>query len=297
MDILLASLTAVLLSFQGIIYKIYGKKCVSVGKTNDYLLNLLNFGVGLLVLIPLSLIGQNFDVKSFGLGLINGIIFCSMLVLYNKALQLGKIAFVNFISGMAMLIPLFGGVLLFNETISIIQYVGLAIILIAAYLVSSGQKNKDEDNNVDKKRAVKFWVLSLLCMICNGGQSLYIKGSYIFYPEINQSQYLLASFTMSFFAMCVFTAFTTKGFQTVKEYVPNKWFIICGILVGIVTILGNIAFTYFSVISSGAIFYPVTGALPMIIGTIVSPIFKEKLSKITIAGIIVGVVAIILLNL
>lgn len=306
MGTLLSLATAFLLFFQGLGYKVYSNKCVSVGKTNDYLLNLVNFSTGLVVLLPFALIGKSFDITSFLYGLVNGVMFCFMLLLYNKALQKGNIAFVNFIMSLAMLLPLFGGAMLFDEKISVLQFAGLGILLVASYLVSYGNKlsekkdavgRTEEDKHSDKKRKAEMWIFAIIGSVLSGSVSLFIKFSYNAYPAMEQSQYLLASYTTSFVVMTILSALTTRGFSAAKEFVPNKWFFISGIFVGAVTVFGNIAFTFFSVMTDSAIFYPITGALPMLLSAIISPLLKEKLSKITVIGIVIGVIAIVLLNL
>ena len=295
MDILLALGTALLLFGQGPLYKIYNKKCVAAGKTDDFLLNVFNFGTGLAVLIPLSLVGSPFDANSFLWGVANGVFFCSMLIFYNKSLKLGKIAFVNFMMAMAMVIPLLGGMALFGEEIYPLQWAGLAVLLAASYLVSYGQRDKDApEQPTQKKFGVKLWILAVLGMLANGGLSLFIKYSHYANPGLNQTQFLMGSYLTSFAAVSVIAAFTTKGRPL--RYIPNKWFVLLGFAVGVVTILGNMAFTFFSVQARASVFYPITGALPMLLGALISPLFKEKLSKMTLAGLILGTAAIILLN-
>ncbi len=295
MDILLALATALLLFGQGPLYKIYGKKCVPAGKTDDFLLNVFNFGTGLLALIPLSLVGAPFDLNSFLWGILNGVFFCSMLIFYNKSLKLGKIAFVNFMMALAMAIPLLGGMLLFGEEIYPLQWAGLAVLLAASYLVSYGQKEKDAPKQAsDKKSNAKLWVLSVLGMLANGGLSLFIKYSHYANPGLNQMQFLMGSYLMSFASVGLIAAFTTKGRPL--RYIPNKWFVLLGLALGAVTVMGNMAFTFFSVQARASVFYPITGALPMLLAALISPLLKEKLSKMTLMGLILGTAAIILLN-
>lgn len=302
MDIALSVLTALLLFAQGPLYKIYNKKCLSAGPANDFLLNLFNFGTGLVALIPLALINNPFDPISFLWGTANGVLFCSMLVLYNKSLQLGKIAFVNFMMALAMAVPLIGGMALFGETISAVQWIGLAVLVAASYLVSYGQKDKSEPQSDDarhggKKKNAKLWILVVAGMLCNGGLSLFIKVSHYKVPGLNQPQFLMGSFLTAFAAMALLTALTTKGFSTARGYIPNKWFVILGVAIGIVTVLGNTAFTFISVITPPTTFYPMTGALPMLLAACISPLLKEKLSLMAIIGVVLGTAAIILLNL
>ncbi|HPG92188.1 MAG TPA: EamA family transporter [Clostridia bacterium] len=297
MDILYALGTALLLFAQGPIYKLYNKKCVLAGKTNDFLFNMINFGTGLAILAPIAFWGKPVDYTALIWGLINGILFCSMLVFYNKSLQIGKIAFVNFMMSIAIFIPLLGSLILFGESISVIQWIALAVLLAASYLVSYGQKSEKCEADEDKKTKTRLWIFVLIGLIANGGLSLFIKSAYVYNPGIDQTQFLFGSYFMALFSMTIFAAFTTKGFTQAKNYVPNKWFLITGLMVGVVTVFGNMIFTIFSVRTEAALFYPITGVLPMLLAALISPLLKEKLSKTAVFGIITGMIAIVMLNL
>lgn len=301
MDIIYALGTAVLLFGQGPFYKLYNRKCVSVGKTDDFLFNVIIFGSGLIILTPLAFIGKSVDVTALLWGFGNGVLFFSMLVFYNKSLQIGKIAFVNFMMSLAIFIPLIGSLILFDESISVIQWVALSVLLAASYLVSYGQKSGKNDETVSEnknnKLQTRLWIFVLLGMLTNGGLSLFIKSAYVYNTGIDQTQFLFGTFATAFIFAAIISGFKTKGFTQAKEYVPNKWFVITGLIIGVITVLGNMAFTVFSVRTEAALFYPITGVLPMLLAALISPLLKEKLSKTTVLGIITGMAAIVMLNL
>ncbi|MEG1527891.1 MAG: EamA family transporter [Clostridia bacterium] len=370
MSLLYAIVTSVILFGQGVGYKIYGVKGLPYGKSNDYLFNSINFAVGVIVAGLLALT-ETFDIVSILYGLGSGAIFCVMILCYNKALKVGNIAFVNFIMALAFFIPLIGSVVFLGETISVLAYVGIALSIVASYIVCYGQGRgkkvskdlakakstpqavslvestmeitqtevkpeisniqdsqtevKPEISNIQdsqtevkpeitsvedaqsatvksqsaKDKAKKNLIYAIILItgaVFNGFLSLYVKLTYKAYPSMQQLQFLLGTFLLSFIAMLVVSCITTKGFTLAKQFIPNKWFFICSIGVGIVTVFGNCCFQIFSVKADASIFYPITSAIPMFLAAIISPLFKEKLSKLTLLGIGIGILAIVLVN-
>lgn len=140
-------------------------------------------------------------------------------------------------------------------------------------------------------------VLLLIAVVCNGALSTYIKATYRANATMNNYSFLFSTFAVSSLITGVIAAATSKGFTQIKQYVPNKLFIILALVVGIVTVFGNIAYNYFCVRTLSSVFYPIVHALPMFFAAVISPLFKEKLSAVSLVGICIGIVAIVLLSL
>ncbi|MDD3831188.1 MAG: hypothetical protein PHW00_00770 [Clostridia bacterium] len=288
-----AILTAIILSMQGIGFKLCAKKCGATG--NDYLFNTISFALGLIVIICISVFTP-FDCTSFLYGLGCGVIFCTMIFAYNQALKRVNIAYVNFFALFAMIIPITASALVLQEIITVYQYVSFGLMVVAAYLVCLGKTKLGNTSAQDRKTRL-FSIFTIIAYIVfNGLLSLYIKLTNHHYQPMQWQQFVLGMFLLSFIAMIIGTGITTRGYKDIKSCIPNKWYIITAIGVGIVTIAGNIMFNYFSVRLNGAIFYPITSALPMLIGAGISPLFGEKLSLREIMGILVGVTAVVLVN-
>ncbi|MEG2158376.1 MAG: EamA family transporter, partial [Clostridia bacterium] len=288
MQVIYPILTACILFFQGFFYKVFAHKCTAVGETNDYVLNVYDFAICVVIMIPIAFIGQSVSVPSLLYGLIQGLFFCGMIVFYNKAMSQGQMAFTNFVMALAMIIPLVGGSILYGEKISVLQYVGLGVFAVACYLMCFGASKKSSGT----KTPLRAYIYAFLGAIGSGCVSLFIKVSVnkIGADNINQMQFLLSAFVVSLVLSIVMSGASTKFHF--RKFIPNKWFYICGAVIAIVTVGGNIAFNIFSVMTEGAIFYPITGGLPMILAALCSPLFHEKLTLKTIIGVCAGVLAV-----
>ncbi len=289
LGVLYGAIPAVILFFQGIGFKVYSVK--GSLKSNESFFNLWNFLICFVITLPFAFACSPFDPMSVAYGAVHGLLFAAMVFFYNKAMTCGKIAFNNFVMALSMIIPIVFGAVILNETIGVLQWIGLAVFFVASYLMCFGQKSA-KDVKVPK---ISYLYITLAA-ICSGCVSLIIKFFYDIYPDINQYQYLDSAFLTAAVIMLVITASLTK-FRGLKEYIADKWFIICVAAVGAATAFGNITFNVFSVKVDGAVFYPVANGLPMILGAAVSPLFKEKISVMSAVGIVFGVAAVVLLNI
>lgn len=288
MTVFLTVVLAFAMFMQGIGFKLYARKCDS---TNEALMNSFNFLLSFVLVALYALFtAETFAASSLLYGIPYGVFFVAMVFFYNKSMSCGKISFANFVLGMAMLIPIVAGALFLGEDISPLQIGGIVLFLIASYFVCFGQGKEDKQMN---KKAVLYGVLAFLS---SGGMAVYIKVVSGIDSSIDQVQMLASAMLTGFVLMTVLFA-CQKGFVKIGEYLSYRWFWLSLLIVVICTAVGNTMYVNLVVLVPGAIFFPIASGLPMLLGAAVSPLFKEKLSAKTITGIILGVVAIVLLNL
>lgn len=288
MTVFLTVVLAFAMFMQGIGFKLYARKCDS---TNEALMNSFNFLLSFVLVALYALFtAETFAASSLLYGIPYGVFFVAMVFFYNKSMSCGKISFANFVLGMAMLIPIVAGALFLGEDISPLQIGGIVLFLIASYFVCFGQGKDDKQMN---KKAVLYGVLAFLS---SGGMAVYIKVVSGIDSSIDQVQMLASAMLTGFVLMTVLFA-CQKGFVKIGEYLSYRWFWLSLLIVVICTAVGNTMYVNLVVLVPGAIFFPIASGLPMLLGAAVSPLFKEKLSAKTITGIILGVVAIVLLNL
>lgn len=288
MTVFLTVVLAFAMFLQGIGFKLYARKC---NVTNEALMNSFNFLLSfVIVAIYLVFAVETLSVSSLLYGIPYGVFFVAMVFFYNKAMSCGKISFSNFTLGMAMLIPIVVGGLFLGESISPLQIGGVVLFLIASYFVCFGQGKDDKQMN---KKAV---IYSVLAFLSSGAMAVFIKVISGIDSSVDQVQMLASAMLTGFVLMTVLFA-CQKGFVKIGEYLSYRWFWWALLIVVISTAVGNIMYVRLVVLVPGAIFFPVASGLPMLLGAAVSPLFKEKLSAKTIVGIILGIAAIVLLNL
>lgn len=321
MGLLYGALTSSILFCQGLAFKVYalhgGKKRVS-----SELINLGNFAICVLILVPVALLSGSFDMTSVLYGLVQGILFWALITFYGKAVSTGKIAFCNFIMAMTMIFPIIyaGFSSIVVEPFTVVTVIGLLTFGVAAYLVCFGEKGDG------KKVSKSSYIFILISGTFSGIQSIWIKYTAAVYPEVNQYYVLATAFVVSLIlggAIQIYKLIMSKhkagiaecsddtaevsltGNDMVKadavvdtqDKVIVKNAILCTIVVGLATAIGNICFNVFAVMVNGATFYPMANGLSMLLAVALSPLFKEKVTAMQLVGIFVGVGAIILLSL
>ncbi len=316
MGILYGALTAGILFCQGLSFKIYalkgGKKQVS-----SELINLVNFAICVLIMWPVAFFTGAFDITSVLYGLVQGVMFWALITFYGKAVSTGKIAFCNFIMAMTMIFPIiYAGISpLLDEPFTPITIIGLVTFGVAAYLVCFGEKGDG------KKVSVASYIFIFIAGLFSGLQSVWIKYTVASYPDVNQYYVLATAFSVSLLTggviqlvkvilakrhavkLAVDNCQLSENVSAdstccvLEDKVDIKKFILCAVVVGLATAIGNICFNVFGVRVNGATFYPMANGLPMLLAVVLSPLFKEKVSIMQLIGILVGVAAIILLNL
>ncbi len=322
MGLLYGALTASILFCQGLAFKVYalhgGKKRVS-----SELINLGNFAICVLILVPVALLSGSFDITSVLYGLVQGILFWTLITFYGKAVSTGKIAFCNFIMAMTMIFPIiYAGISsVVVEPFTVITIIGLVTFGVAAYLVCFGEKGDG------KKVSKSSYIFILISGTFSGVQSIWIKYTAAVYPEVNQYYVLATAFIVSLVlggaiqivklvmhkrSACNAVADSSSTAEPTlvgnsmvsadsvagtEDKIIVKNAIICTLVVGLATAIGNICFNVFAIMVNGATFYPMANGLSMLLAVALSPLFKEKVTVMQLIGIFIGVAAIILLSL
>lgn len=361
MGLLYGTITGCILFGQGLSFKIYGLKGSGV-KAPSEVINLFSFIVCILIIVPIAFLSAAIDVTSIMFGLVQGVIFCMMIIFYGKSLVDGKIAFCNFIMAMALVVPVIYAALtpLIDEPLTIFSICGLLLFGIAAYFMCFGEKGSN------KKASKSSYIFILIAGSLSGVQSCWIKYTAAVYPSVNQYYVLATTFTVSLIialsiqfykritskkkaallggddvektsnmvgnsasedssasgkldfgsdgsmenasnmadnsvSSIVNNDATISGGKTLLSQKQGKYnikhMLLCGLGVGLATALGNICLNVFSIMVSGASFFPAANGLLMVLAVVLSPVFKEKVSVMQVSGVVLGLTAMILLNL
>lgn len=289
MDILLSIIPAFIFFAQSVFLKIYGNSCHSKG-ANDNFFAFIYFIISTAIITPFML-SNVFHIESLIFGVAFGCGITIMLYCYGRALHLGGIATSNFILAMALLIPVIGMAVIYGEVITLWQYIALAIFIVAFYLICLSKNKKDSKFNA---RALVYQIISA---VASGSLGLLIKVGYNEVADFSQYSFLFIGFLTASLLNIFIYLITSKSRKKLPKYKYTKEFFICAVFVALTTSLGNIAVTNILPLVSIAIFYPISNGGQVLISAAFSPLFKEKLSLRVIAGIILGIIAIVLLGL
>lgn len=253
--------------------------CIVIG----FLIVFLNGDVNLLVSS-----GQMLAVS-----FLSGVSTSVFVVCWLIAVQRGAYMMLDVFLMLGVLIPLTAGRVFFHETVSVSQWCGVGILLIAVYIMCS------YNTTVKGKLSVSSLVLLTVCGIANGltdfSQKLFVKmesGSTT--AVFNFYTYLFSSVTLILFFM-LFQKVEKKEDTTEKFQIRH---ILGYVLVMSVCLFAN---SFFKTLAANylvsAVLYPLNQGVALILSTLMSAfLFHEKLTVKCGVGVVMAFAGLIVLQ-
>lgn len=225
-----------------------------------------------------------------------GFVF-SMTIYFNlKALHNGPVSITTLIVNFSLIMPLAYSFIWQKEAVTVFRVLGIVLIVVCMVIFTNPKVTGEE-------KISKNWIVSaLLALLCNGCLSLISKIYAIKTGNVHAEQYLMYCYlfaTIFSFIICI----ATNSGKTGDDRLNLRRFFtlpMCGIAVlcGFSNSFLNYMVQLLATMMDGAIVYPAVQGGGPIITTIISMIFfGEKLPWKKGLAILLGVAAIVLLNL
>lgn len=228
--------------------------------------------------------GTKISLFSVLLGLLFGIV--TMLSNFYKmtALSKGPMHITVLITTSSMIIPAMSGAIMFGESFSLGK--ALAILLLIFFIYVS--LKKDKDSRLNKK-----WIIyCILAFVFQGIIGIVQK----IHQTSKHKDELLVFLAAAFLFSCIFSMFIARGAKEKLRFTKTEY--IFAIICGICTFTMNYINLKLSGVLSTQLFFPLVNGGAIILTSIVSVvIFKEKMSKQQIIGLIGGLGSLILICL
>ena len=207
---------------------------------------------------------------------------CSLFALRGSSMVLGALF------GMAgLLVPIISGIFIFGQSVSPMQWGGILLLFIAAWLLASSSEK------TNGKLTLKTLFLLLGSMLSNGGTML-LQTLYKHYvPEGNVSLYSFLQFLIPAVTMLILT-FILRANGKVDRFRPSKKLVIFTAISAVSLLAISQLSTMASAVVPVAVLFPVSDGGGMIISAIVASVmYKEKLNVKSVIGIAAGILAIV----
>ncbi len=251
-----------------------------------------NGGVSVLwicILSAFSLVTNDFElsITSIVFGSIYGVIICMFLLFKNLAVTNGPVALTTLIGSCTFLITTIFGVLYYKQDIKLMQIVGISLIFISLFLCINPKKST-------QKLTAKWFLFSLIFFLAGGGVGvIYMMfGKSDAAAEIN-GMMLCAAIVATVLYFLV--GAILNGVQ--KKSCPkiHKSALIFILLSGIATCTYMRMNLYISTVIPSVVFFPVSNGSVVILSAVFGRIlFKEKLTKIQVLGMVIGLAALVI---
>ena len=203
------------------------------------------------------------------------------------ALSYGPLSLTALCVSYSLILPTFYGIIVLKDNIGTFLIPGIILWVISLFLIN---KKSDEGGKI----SFKWIIFILLAFVGNGGCSIAQKEQQIRFSGQYKNEFMVVA--MAIVTVVAFIMGLVKekkeGLQYAKTGIIPA--LLCGIINGAMNLLVMILTGTMPV----SIVFPIISAGSIILSYLASTfMFKEKLTKTQIVGFVVGILAVVLLNI
>jgi len=296
MEYLLLFLSILIFTIQTVSFKEFNRSFMK-NLSSYFMFNFLYFGMVVVInLIPNPVLGEIHAATAI-LAVSFGVIFVLGILCYMKAMENGPLSLSSLIYSFGIIVPIAFGFFLWDENISIMQAAGLVLLFATFYL---GSKSGSDPVQSGTSHGVNFkWILfSFLAFLANGGLMTTSKAQQMIMPGKEIKEFLVLSFgTGAILSLAIFVFVKLKTHDSISHLKSTR-FLLVVLAAGLTTAYGNQISVFLSGRIPAVIQFPtVNGGIVLASSLLSVVLFKEKLTRQGIAGLVLGLAALVLLSL
>ena len=265
--------------------KLFNRNCA-----NSAVFNAIKSCTALVLFALIAAFDFTFHLPTVLFGFSYGACLCISMYAGYQALCCGSMALTSMLVSFSVVIPLIWGITAGNETLKVIQYPALALLLLAMILTNA-DKVKEK-----KKKPTQYglWLLFVgITFVCNGICSILQKQHQTLYPEAYSKEFMLFAMLLCsvIFSISALSNIASKKLNVIK----GKRY---GVLSGLANGIANFLTLVLAGMENASVLFPVISA-----GTILASllcgrlIFREKLRANHYVALAAGIAAVVLLKL
>lgn len=270
-----------------VIRNLYSKKYI-VSDASYYSFNFWTSLCSAAVLAALSGGQLTGSVYSVLLGVAFGVLTLLAAVFNMKALSIGPMAYTIVITTASMMIPTLSGRIFWNESVSVWQYIGIAVMLVSVVCaINTGAG--------ERKASAKWLILCLLTFVCSGGIGVMQKVHQSSGHGAESMTFLITAFvTSAVLSGIVF--FVKRPRAAVTSPKPSALLIFMTVISGVFIALANQINLYLSGAMDSAVFFPIVNGGGMLLAALAGIVFfGERFTRRQWLGMALGGAAVLLL--
>ena len=231
---------------------------------------------------------MSFAISALGALALTISIYCSL-----EAMKSGAIILVSLASSAGLLLPCIFGIFMFDEPMSTWQFIGIGLLLVSAYLLAGYSKR------LTGSFTTKTLLLLLGGMLSNGlimiAQKMFSK----YLPDTSVSIFSFLSFGIAGAAMLIMLLprlIKKEGRKKLASLPAAAWGY--GAILSVALLIINQLATLAGRVIPSAIMFPINDGGGTIIAALTASVcFGEKLTPRSVAGLALGIVSLIIINL
>lgn len=233
------------------------------------------------------------SLKALAISAIGAVALGSNLFFGLEALKSGAMVLSSMAGSAGLLLPCVFGIFMFDEPMSLMQLFGILLLIFSGWLLIGYSKK------LKGSFTPRTMLLLIGSMLSNGFTMVAQKMFSKYLPDVSVSVFSFLAFGLVGVGMCVglVPQLTKKEKrEEIKKLPKALWFYGAG-LSTILLIINQLATIAAKVIPS-AIMFPINdGGATIITALTGAVVFKEKLTARSVAGLVLGIAALIVINL
>ena len=236
--------------------------------------------------------GLNFPTEMIPYGIASGAFYCIASFLTFVAFGCGSFVLTNLFLSYSLLFSVGYGLFVLNDPATPLTYSGLALMMISVFLVRGAKKDSSDEKKV--KVSLKWILCVALSVIGSGMFGVMQKLQQVKFEGSCDNEFMIVTLGFST-AVLLIAGIIMNGKDLLYILRHGGLYAsLAGISNGATNLL-NLVVNAMIPISIAA---PTRSGIKIVISFLISLfIFKEKLTKRQVAGVIIGALALILLNL
>ncbi len=223
-----------------------------------------------------------------------GLCFAFAVLFSAKCMEMGYMSLSSVIINMSLILPVMFSWIVLKEKIEKNAVIGLLLIIVTLVLSSLSEKDNSEGR-------IKKWLLFvIIAFVANGGSAIVQKQ----YISNNSSSYLMPFMGTAYavsaliFAVCFIKKNKAEKLPFKEQIEKPCLLFVLAVISGLGSFGGNGILGFLCNRVNGGVLYPcINGGLCVVIALYSFVIFKEEFNVKKLAAIIIGLAAIVLLNL
>lgn len=229
---------------------------------------------------------SHFDWLTVGMATISGITLVVAQLCMFLAMQSGTMVITSAFTTAGLIVPCVCGVLFFDETMTLWQWGGIAVFIVASFLL--GSSAKDQNSSFSGKTVA----LLLGTFLANGGTMLCQKALTYVNPTGSVTLFSFCSFAVPAVAFGLYLLWAAKKGE--KEELDRKIYLPIVLLAVALFLINQMVTDATKYVPSAILFTVPNGGNNVIAATMAALLYKEKMTLRSTVGLLLSIVSLVL---
>lgn len=269
-------------SGQNIVKKPYTQK---MGGSGVYFFNAI-LSAAALLFFAVTATKLDFDISFIPYSIGFATSYAIATVFLVLAIAYGSLSLTSLFFSYSLMIPTLYGLVFLKDDISVGFILGLALLVVSLFLV----------NKNDKKAKFSFkWIICVILAFLGNGMCTVVQNmQQVAFDGAYKNEFMIVALAIVALVMSIMSLIKERKAMKVYAKAGWHWALICGLLNGMVNLFVMILSRSMPV----SVMFPLISAGGLVVTYLVSRfVYKESLTKLQFVGFILGLAAVVFLNI